>query len=362
MVSKHRDDLRELRRQMRKRSTVITILAEPPPGWCRDPLNWDGNAAIELAEQQVLPKADIPMRASVTDTYFGPNNQQIRCGLRDRFEDIEICNERCALGPTIIQIFGHARPGQLGLGYYWNNLYQGKPDSEFYSLDGNPLSYWHMGLWDLPAECEIWLLGCSVGLTAHYDNRGDGSALLYDLSHMLRHPVKAAPVEVDVQFDFDDGLYTGSLIEADKPQENAEIVRTELETSRDVLMPAATPPRVTFVTGLPTFATHPDASWRLRIPVSDLELSFSHEVANLRPILPLPDFEVAVTFDGHTELPGQIFSNGRYLRVRPAHGHGPMRVFARALRPFDDSSLRRRVLRGVRDLVPRPTNRTIPAR
>jgi hypothetical protein len=350
-MSKHRDDLRELRRQMRAETTVITILAEPPPGWHGPPLNWDGNEAIELAEQYVLPKADIPMRASVTDTYMGPAGQ-IRCGLRDRFEDIEICNEKTALSPCIIQMVAHGRPGELALGYYWNNLYQGKPDSEYYILDGNPLGYWKLGLWDLPSECEIWLLGCSVGQTGHYDNRGDGSALLYDLSHMLGHPVKAAPVEVHIPDDFEDGLFTGPLIEADQPEQNAKILRAELASSRDDLSPAAVPPRVTFVTGIPTLATRPEASSRLRIPVSDLGLSFPLEVAHPGPILPLPDLEVAVTFDGHTEVPGEIFGNGRFLRVRPAHGHGPMRTFAQSFHPSGGADLRRRVRHHVRGLVP----------
>jgi hypothetical protein len=351
MVSKHRDDLRELRRQMRATRTLITILAEPPPGWCGPPLNDDGNQAIELARTLVLPKADIQMRASVTDTYMGPAGQ-IRCGLRDRFEDIQICNENADLGPCIIQILGHARPGQLALGYYWNNLYQGKPDSEYYLLDGNPLGYWLLGLWELPSECEIWLLGCGVGQVSRYDNRGDGSALLYDLSHMLQRPVKAASVEVHVPTDFDNGLYTGRLLEADKLEENAEILRAELATSRDVLSLAATPPQVTFVTGIATLALRPEASRKLRIPVADLGLSFHHEVVNPDATLPLADLEVAVTFDGHTELPGEIFGNGLYLRVRPAHGHGSMRIFARGLHLFDDSNLRQRVLRHLRGLVP----------
>lgn len=351
MVSKHRDDLRELRRQMRARTTVITILAEPPPGWHGPPLNWDGNQAIELAEQYVLPKANVQMRASVTDTYIGPTGQQIRCGLRDRFEDIQYLNERTPLGPCIIQVFGHASPGELALGYYWNKLYQGKPDGEYYMLDGNPLGYWLLGIWELPSECEIWLLGCAVGQTSHYDNRGDGSALLYDLSHMLQRPVKGAATEVHVPADFDNGLYTGPLLEPDKPQENAEILRAELASSRDVLSPAAPPPQVTFVTGIATLAMRPEDSRRLRIPVSDLGLNFSYEVVNPSASLPLADLEVTVTFDGQTELPGEVFGNGRYLRVKPTHGHGPMKIFARGLHLFTDSNLKQRVLRHLRGVV-----------
>lgn len=356
MVQTQRDDLRDVRRQLRAKSTVITILAEPPPGWNGPPLNDDGNQAIEEAEKSVLPKADVQMRASVTDSYTGPG-APIRRGLRDRFEDIEALNDKSSLSPCIIQIIGHGRPGQLGLGYYWNNLYQGKPDSEFYSLDGNPRAYWQLGIWELPSECEIWLLGCSVGSTSVYDAAGDGSALLYDLSHMLQRPVKGPPKEIHVPVDFEDGLYMGPLLQADKPQENAAILRADLASSPDGMSPAGPPPRVTAVTGIATLATHPETSRKLHIPVADLGLSFPLEVADPGPILPLPDLEVDVTFDGHTELPGQIYGNGRYLRVKPAKGHGPMRTFARRPRQSEDTELRRRVQRHLRDVVRGPVTR-----
>jgi len=355
MVQTQRDDLRDVRRQLRAKSTVITILAEPPPGWNGPPLNDDGNQAIDQAEKYVLPKADVQMRASVTDSYAGPAGH----GLRDRFEHIEYLNTSgpAPLGPCIIQIIGHGRPGQLGLGYYWNNLYQGKPDSEFYSLDGNPRAYWQLGIWELPSECEIWLLGCNVGQTSYYDAAGDGSALLYDLSHLLQRPVKGAATEIHVPADFEDGLYMGPLLQADKPQENAAILRADLASSPDGLPLAVSPPRVTAVTGIATLATHPETSRKLHIPAADLGLSFPLEVANPGPILPLPDLEVDVTFDGRAEMPGQIYGNGRFLRVKPAPGHGPMRTFARRQRQSEDTELRRRVQRHLRDLVRGPVTR-----
>jgi len=323
---------------------VVTILAHCPLGWNEDPLNWDGNEALQIVKEKVLPKAYIQMYASVADGYV-VNGNPVRYGLRDRFEDIE----KRDLTSCIIQIIGHGRPGTLGLGYYWNNQYQGKNDGEYYALDSNPRAYWRLGAWRLPKDCEVWLIGCAVGQASKYDAAGDGDALMYDLANLFKRPVKAAAIEVRIQVDFDQkGLFTGKLLEAGKFAENAKILDQLRQEQRDILSPVAQPPKVLFVTGAASISNTPMDWSRFKIPVADLGLEFPNEIVAPEPALSLPDLQVVVELDGHQRT-GQIYGNGRFLRVLygdlPAHGM--MRQFTRFPAIFKDTELQQRVSRAL---------------
>jgi hypothetical protein len=108
--------------------------------------------------------------------------------------------------PKTIQIAGHARPGMIALGYFWNE--QVRNGGFHQLLDSSPYAYGE--LWShIQPGMRVVLAGCLVGADVPQPTIAGGSTLIFDLHKMWECDVFAADAMVTSEH-FVDGYYVGS--------------------------------------------------------------------------------------------------------------------------------------------------------
>jgi hypothetical protein len=261
---------------------VLTIIAEPPPGFEGD--DGDGNVFIEDVVKAV---PDHHRASSVAD---------IAIILDQRVDPVRI-----------LQIVGHGSAGMLALGYQWTKTYSEGPAGPVYVLDSDPHSYGMLA--DLvTAPTEVWFLGCVVATGASGSAVASGRVLLYDFADMWSTTVKAPTGLIDGT-QFARGVFAGSLVDHTGAVTNGAvgpIVPTPVES------PGVT---VSAVTSIPVLGS---LRPRLARREADSLVSIANRYTRAVALPSLAAIDEVVFAATHQSRPctASFVVGGRFLRVR----------------------------------------------
>lgn len=237
----------------------------------------------------------------------------------------------------IFQIIGHGQPGQVSVGFTYEERYQSTHPDRYFCLDSNPFSYSVLDS-AVDKDMEVWIIGCSVGETPP-ESMGfsvNGPTLLFDLAQMWNCTVRASTGLVN-EFDFDaDGLF----------KDKSRLVSVEKVTAGTLPAPAGYAWRVSrppVVARLPAGTPSPHhvelvrmkqaPTVRLSLPIfqpvdlssvpgtsQDLGNAYSRKLSpGLGPILATPEYVFDARLQG-VQGTAEILLNGRLLRFHSANG------------------------------------------